>query len=452
MNFFQKTFKSFKRLDHRLFWSLFVMGICPSIYTTVRIFFLGSMPDPSVFSISAQLEWVNLLFEIINEGIILPLFFIMGAVVKSKEDATNKAKTGLLITASIYIVFSSIIIGCVRPMLQAMHADPTTLNQAVDYIRIEATGNIPEVLYQFALVILVAIGKDIYVYIITGAKLVFSVIFDTFITSTLPCSANLGINGVGLNNVIVNTLLFATVLILLVKEGINIFNTKKMEFGYLRTCWKQCLFSFLESFVRNAAFILMVARMLNVVEEAGTYWVADSFIWAWLIMPINMLAELIKQNIGKDKNAVRQNTLGYLFVTLIIVCIWLITIPAWKPFIQYGLQQQEPDKIFQICLTLVGFYILFAFGNVFDMIFYGFGKIEYELIETTITNVVYYGLMFILYKTGVWQPTLMGITLMFGIGCGFDALVTIGAYIVLAKKYHLNILDIDCKLKNYNTK
>lgn len=452
MIFFQKTFKSFKRLDHRLFWSLFVMGICPSIYTTVRIFFLGGMPNPSVFSISAQLEWVNLLFEIVNEGIILPLFFIMGAVIKSKEDATNKAKVGLLLTGAIYIVFSSIIIGCVRPMLQAMHADPTTLNQAVDYIRIEATANIPDILYQFALVILVAVGKDIYVYIITGAKMVFSIIFDTFLTSTLSCSANLGINGVAINDIIVNTLLFATVLILLVKESINIFKKQKLEFGYLRNCWKQCLFSATESLVRNAAFILMVARMLNVVSEAGTYWVADSFIWAWLVMPVSMLGELIKQNIGKDKDAVRKNTLGYFFVTLIIVCVWLVTIPAWKPFIQYAFQQEETDKIFNICLTLVGFYIMFAFGNVMDMIFYGLGKIEYELIETTITNIVYYGLMFILYKTGVWQPTLMGITLMFGLGCGFDMLVTIGAYIVLAKKYHLNILDIDCKLKNYNTK
>lgn len=428
------------------------MGICPSIYTTVRIFFLGSMPDPSVFSISAQLEWVNLLFEIVNEGIILPLFFIMGAVVKSKEDATNKAKTGLLLTASIYIVFSSIIIGCVKPMLQAMHADPTTPQQTIDYIRIEVTGNIPEVLYQFVLVILVAIGKDLYVYIITLSKLVFSVIFDTFLTSTLPCSANLGINGIGINNIIVNILLLTTVIFFLIKEKINIFNKRKMDFSYLKKCWKQCLFSFSESLVRNAAFILMVSRMLNVVSESGTYWVADSFIWSWLIMPISMLGQLIKQNIGKDKNAIRQNTLGYLSVTLIIVCIWLVTIPAWKPFIQYAMQQQEPDKIFKICLTLVGFYILFAIGNVFDMIFYGLGKVQYELIETSITNVVYYGLMFILYKTGVWQPTLMGITLMFGIGCGFDALVTIGTYAIMAKKYHINILDIGCKLKNYCAK
>ena len=35
----------------------------------------------------------------------------------------------------------------------------------------------------------------------------------------------------------------------------------------------------LESFVRNIAYMLMVSRMVNMVGEQGTYWVANNFIW-----------------------------------------------------------------------------------------------------------------------------------------------------------------------------
>lgn len=45
------------------------------------------------------------------------------------------------------------------------------------------------------------------------------------------------------------------------------------------------------------------------VNEQGTYWVANSFIWGWLLLPVNQLGELIKQEVGTDENAVKNNTL-----------------------------------------------------------------------------------------------------------------------------------------------
>lgn len=42
--------------------------------------------------------------------------------------------------------------------------------------------------------------------------------------------------------------------------------------------------------------------------------------------------------------------------------------------------------------------------------------------------------MFILWKLGVWEPTLTGIALMFGIGMAIDLIPTIGCYIYLLHK------------------
>ena len=70
--------KSLNRMNWKLFISLLIMGLCPAIYTTVRPLFLGQMPNEWAYSIAGQLSWVNLLYEIADEAIILPLFFFLG--------------------------------------------------------------------------------------------------------------------------------------------------------------------------------------------------------------------------------------------------------------------------------------------------------------------------------------------------------------------------------------
>ena len=78
--------KSLKSLNWKLFISLMVMGLCPTIYTTVRVFLIGQLPGEWSFSIAGQLSLVNLLYEIIDEAIILPLYFFMGKVVEEKKE------------------------------------------------------------------------------------------------------------------------------------------------------------------------------------------------------------------------------------------------------------------------------------------------------------------------------------------------------------------------------
>ena len=54
-----------------------------------------------------------------------------------------------------------------------------------------------------------------------------------------------------------------------------------------------------------------------------------------------------------------------------------------------------------------------------------------------------YGLFFVLYLTGVWTPTLIGIALMFGIGNAFDAVVSGVAYWYFWKKRKIKISNVD---------
>ena len=95
--------KSLRNINWRLFVALLVMGLCPTVYTTVRTFFLGQLPGEWAYSIAGQLSWVNLLYEIVNEAIILPLFFFVGKVVEDKKEFTNRLKTGLLLSLGMRI-------------------------------------------------------------------------------------------------------------------------------------------------------------------------------------------------------------------------------------------------------------------------------------------------------------------------------------------------------------
>ncbi|MBQ4259243.1 MAG: multidrug transporter [Lachnospiraceae bacterium] len=425
---------SLHNINYRLFGALLVLGLVPSVYTTVRVFFLGQLPGDYAYSIAGQLSWVNLLYEVLNEAIILPLFYFVGKVREDRAEFTNRVKTGMIITFSVYIILSALMHIFAKPLLKLMAADTSILELSASYIRIESIANIFMILSQFALVVLISINKSRYLYVLTGARLVLCLISDTFLVSDLPVSANLGVNGIGYSNIIVNVVLFGVSLIFLAKEGIRVLTRNKLKYTWMKEFFRVGGISGLESFVRNFAYMVMIARMVNVVGEQGTYWVANNFIWGWLLLPVIQLGELIKQEVAADRDNVQRNTPGYLAITLMISGLWFATIPAWKPFMSRVLGFDEVEKLFELVILLVGFYVLYAVQNVFDSIFYGLGKTDYMLFESVITNVVYYGVAFVLYVTNVWTPTLTGIALLFGIGNAFDSVVSLFAFLYLMRK------------------
>ena len=438
-----KVKNSLSKINYKLFLALLVLGLVPTIYTTVRVFFLGELPGEYSFSIAGQLSWVNLLYEILSEAIVLPLFFFIGKVLTDKNEFANRMRTGLLVSVGAYTVLSVVIIAFTKPLLSLMATDKAIIDASATYIRIESVASIFSLAFNFIMVGMVTLGKEKYVYALTAVKLVLCLLVDTFMVSTLPVSLNLGVNGIAFSNIIVNVLLVATAIILLNKEGIVLFKKEKLSFRWMKDFAKVGGISGLESFVRNIAYMLMIARMVNMVGEQGTYWVANNFIWGWLLLPVLQLGELIKRETATDENAVKNNSLGYFVITLGICVLWCITIPLWKPFMEHVLNFTDVDKLFELVMVLLGFYMLYAFQNVFDSTFYGLGKTNYMLFESVVTNTIYYGTAFILYFCGAWTPSLIGIALLFGIGNAFDAIISLVAYVFLLKKKKINVLDVD---------
>lgn len=422
------------RINYRLYASLLIMGLCPAIYSALRIYFMGQMPDPGSYSIAGQLGWLNLAYEVIQEAILLPLYFFLGQVVKDRAIFANRVRSGLLLSASLYTAMAVVICVWTRPLLRWMATSPDIIDASVSYIRIESVSNIFGLLSSFTLIVLVTLGREKFLYLFTGVRLVLSVLFDTLLISNFSFSLRLGVNGIGYCNILVNGLLFAISLWLLSREGIRIVGGGKPSFRWMRELGKVSGLSGLESLIRNTAYMGMVIRMVNVVQEQGLYWVANSFIWGWLLLPITQMSELIKREIAIAPSSLQTRSRKYFTLTGLICAVWCLSIPLWKPFMSEVLGYADVDRLFQLVLLLLGFYIVYAFQSAIHALFLGLGRTNYIFVQSLITNAVYYGGAYLLYRMGIWVPSLTGIALLFGWGMVFGTGVSLGLYIWMLKE------------------
>ncbi len=419
-----KILLSLKALNYKLYFALLLMGLLPTIYGTARIFLLSGLPSDYGFSIASQLSWVNLIYEVTSEAIILPLFFFTGTVLSNKSELENRTKSGLLVAFAVNTILAAILIFFTEPLVLLMAQDIALLDATVTFIRFESISKIFEILFRVSLVVLITIGNKSNIYMILIIQLFLVVSLDILFLSSMPISLNLGVNAIAITNIIANIALFILSAVLLRKSEINVFSKNKLNFSWFKSFTKVGIISGIESLVRNLAFMLMIIRMVNVVGEQGTYWVANSFVWGWLLLPILQLGELIKRNSGEDNVVDKSKLTSYFAVTTVIVITWIISIPLWKPFFINVMGIQNPNNIFSFVILLLGFYILFAYNNIIDSIFYGLGRTDLMLYQSLIVNVLYYGAAFVLYLTGVYTPTLPTIALMFGVGIAIDSVIT----------------------------
>jgi hypothetical protein len=180
--------------------------------------------------------------------------------------------------------------------------------------------------------------------------------------------------------------------------------------------------------------------MVNMVSEQGSYWVANNFIWHWLLLPALALGDLIKKETGEDKNNIQTKTFGYIILTVIFALIWVGSIPIWKPFLRIVMNVDVYETVYYIVLIQTVFYITFIFNNIFDSTFYGVGRTDYLLIQSICINIFYYGIAFILYLNGIFVPSLLSISLLFGIGMAMDFIPTMILYCRMLKKMNLHII------------
>ena len=288
-----------KKLDYRLFLALLLTQFIPVVYSTVRVHFLGSLPETWGFNIASQVAWLNLMYEVLAEGLLLPLYFILGQVIDDSNRFKQRASVALSVFIAAYGLLSVFVLAFAEELVAGMGQSEALKAATVSYIQLESIGLLLSSVYAMAMVVLVTLKHERLLYRLLLFKTLLTVAFDSLFVSQFSFSVQLGVNGVAWTNIVVNAFMVAGSLFWLYRLNVLGFREQGlMERGWMKQWFMVSARSGLESLVRNLAFMWMILKMVNEVEQSGVYWVTNQFIWGWLLLPVLALDNLIKQDVA----------------------------------------------------------------------------------------------------------------------------------------------------------
>ena len=403
-----------EKKDYKLFLSLFLWMLIPSIYNVIR---MGIISINQVdINILGQMEWFDLIDEILVTTLTVPLFSLL------KPNTTSKEKNGLafIISFGIYTIFALVISTYVSNISEFMNAD-----FASEYLKLQTFSLLISFISTFCIMLLTLNNDFKMVAILTIIKLIILSVLDfVFIDAFLELGASY-------SEIITNTLIGISALIIVsIRKYIGL---GKVDLKWLKDYLRIGLFSGIQIFLDNFIYAVMICKMVNAVSESGNYWVANNFIWRWLLIPIMVITEIIKKN-NLEKLEFK-NTWKY---GLIISVIWLISVPGWRWFI-INVMSSDANTILNILYLLVPFYIAYIISSFIDGWFISKGKTYYNTINSFLVNIVYYGIAFILFNKGLFELNIMFVILLFGFGNVFHMLISIFLYKIEIKRKNKEI-------------
>ena len=436
----KEKFRQLKWFNWRLFAALCALALIPAIYQTIKTFIISSNNQSAVFDIIGQMEWFDLINETLQAFLIIPLYSILNKIFKNDEEnfAKHTFKTGIL-TFIIYTLFSIgvLIYGVV--LIKAMNPNEIDVVTVNFYLQLETVAFMIGIIVSFVNVVFVVVGKDKNVYIFLAINTILSIIADF---AFIP---NFGIFGIAISNIIVNSILaISSFLLLYIKKYIKFCWFHKSDLPVLKELCKVGVFSGIQQFIDNFIYAVMICKMVNMVAEQGNYWIANNFIWGWLLIPITALSEVIRRDC-KD-GYIKLNQFNYYFIAAAVIAVWAITIPLWTPFYRYAENLKNATEIFTITIKLAPFYIAYAGCAIVDNIFVGLGKTIYNTINSLIINLVYYGIFFILYITSAITFDMDLIILMFGFGMVVHLAVSLIEEKLFLRKFEIKKLFAESQI------
>ena len=106
---------------------------------------------------------------------------------------------------------------------------------------------------------------------------------------------------------------------------------------------------------------------------------------------------------------------GYFVLTLVILLLWVITIPAWDLFYTAVFRVEEPEENVRLTLILFPFYVSFMMSHLLTSVLYGLGYTNYIALKSFIGNILISG-AWSLTLLHFLPLTLLSVSLMFGGG------------------------------------
>lgn len=206
----QNTFWSF--LKNNVKWShlflILLFQLLPTIYKTTRIFFLGTtLPDENSYNIASQVLWLNILYEIIVESIVVPLFFVLNNI-KKKENFKQTFTLISLLVFGLYLLFTIIIYFNIGNILDDfISRESEMFSQSQEYIQFEVWGMFLYSIFSYLFLIVTILKQNKYLIVSLIVCILYtllSCLFDLFFITDYSYSLKLSVKGIGINSILTN--------------------------------------------------------------------------------------------------------------------------------------------------------------------------------------------------------------------------------------------------------
>ncbi len=416
-NKFKNFWLSIKTFDWKMFVALCLLALVPAIYQTVVTKLITSSADPGTLDIIGQMEWFDLINETICAFLIVPMYSVLSKARQKENFNKIVFKLGIIIIGLYFLFLIGTFFYGLR-LVSFMNPAEININAAYRYLSLETVAFMIGIIFSYVNVVFLVIDKARYMYAFLTIQICLSLLADF---ALIPA---MGVDGVAVSNIIANTIMGLVGIFILVRiKQLKPGKFSKDDLPHLKDWGRVGLFAGGQQFLDNIIYALMVVRMVNAVSESGNYWVANNFIWGWLLIPITCLVEIIRKDAGADGYKLKQ--INYYSITAVVIVLWFILIPTYQWFFGSVEGIDNSARIFEIVVKNLGFYVAYAFSQIPDAIFVGMGKTKYNAINSVLCNIVYYGVWFIFYQTGVVTMTMDMIIIMFGCGNIFHWIISL---------------------------
>lgn len=421
--------------DWYLFLSIFLYQSIPSIYNSYSIYLVGNaIPDENSLSIVSQWQFVQIFVEIIQEGIVLPIFFFVGSKFRSvdSELINTRIVSSLKIVLFILTPFILILYFQAKSFVDFINTPKEIINPTVTYLKIKIWSLFFGVVNFALIVIIESLRKKRLLIRLLIFKMVLVIIFDSLFFGGFNYSLGLGIKGVALSNLIVEGLMFSIIVVYLQRRmNFNFFSNHlyipKKELKLFGTI---SLGIVVESFVKNIAYFTMIITLINSLggKQIGGYYLSMHLFWSFLLVPIIAFSDTLKvliANTSKDKLKVK-NLLKYgVGIGIIFILFWTLLLPFLDNILSFFNKDEELSTFGKKAFIILFIpYGIMGINMIIDSVFYGLGKTKYLAFQSIITNVSVYCTAFILYKANIWTPSFISILCLFAIGILVDSILT----------------------------
>lgn len=399
---------TFKTFDWKMYVALCLLALVPAIYQTVITKLITMHTSPGSLDIVGQMEWFDLIDETICAFLIVPMYSVLSKARKREDFNKVVFKLGIIVVG-LYALFSLGTFFYGISLVSYMNPNEIDIAAAYRYLSLETVAFMIGIVFSYASVVFLVIDKSRYMYAFLVAKICLAMFSD------LTLIPRMGVDGIATSNIIANGVMgiLAIALLVYIKE-LRPGKYTKDDVAHLKDWGRIGLFAGGQQFLDNIIYALMICRMVNAVSESGNYWVSNNFIWGWLLIPITCLVEIIRKDAGLNGYNLKQS--NYYSITIFVLLLWFSLIPTYKWFFSSVEGIENADRIFEIVIKNLGFYVAYALSQIPDAIFVGMGKTKYNAINSLICNIVYYGIWFILYQTKAVTMSMDMIIIMFGVG------------------------------------